>query len=280
MRIGPRNRTQVPTRNSSDESEELRATLVEHLDELRTRIIRCVFLICGGWVVGWYIQPPIYEGLNQMFRRSMRMAGLPPELYKEVFHSVTDMFMLKLRFSFALGLIMTLPFVVIQIWGFIAPGLKTNEQKPLRKAAPFSVLLFALGCFFCWLIIPSAFSWFASYLTEFPGTALFQEPGTMTFFVIKMMAAFGVGFQLPLVVYSLVKIGIVGPETLMSYWRQATVVIFITSAVLTPSNDAFSMLMMAIPLSILFLLTVWVVKMTAKEMPLIDSTDDFDSDDQ
>jgi sec-independent protein translocase protein TatC len=81
-------------------------------------------------------------------------------------------------------------------------------------------------------------------------------------FCLKMMLAFGIGFQLPLIVYALGAMNLLSAETLVKHWRHASVVIFVIAAALTPSNDAFSMLMMAIPLVILFMISVWAVKLT------------------
>jgi sec-independent protein translocase protein TatC len=136
------------------------------------------------------------------------------------------------------------------------------------------VFLFALGVTFCWIILPSAFTWFIGYVFEFPGTAIYQEPGMMVFFILKMLLAFGMGFQLPLIVFLLGKIGLLTPETLTTYWRQSTVFIFVASAIITPSNDVFSMLMMAIPLSILFIISIWALKFTSRRKPKRDAADD------
>ena len=103
-----------------------------------------------------------------------------------------------------------------------------------------------------------------SYLEDFPGSALYQEPGALVFFVLKMLLAFGVGFQLPLLVFILGKVGIIGPDVMIRYWRQATVAIFLLAAVLTPSQDIFSMMMMAVPLSLLFALSVFAVRVTTR----------------
>ncbi|RYG43855.1 preprotein translocase subunit TatC, partial [bacterium] len=160
------------------------------------------------------------------------------------------------------GLVLCFPLLVLEIWGFLAPALHPREREPFRKLAPFSFVLFLMGAGFAWAIIPAALQWFVSYLAEFPSSALYQETGTMVFFVLKMMLAFGAGFQLPLVVYALGLMGLLTAETLVKNWRQAATVIFIASAVFTPSNDAISMLMMAIPLTILFGVSVWAVKVT------------------
>lgn len=234
----------------------------EHLDELRDRIIRMILSVAATWVAGWYLQPWVYVKLNQVVHKSI---NLPPEKFQEVFNNATQPFMLKFKLSFMLGLIIAFPYLVVQLWGFVEPGLKENEKRPVRQMVPASVFLFAMGVVFCWIILPSAFHWFVGYLDEFPGTVLYQEPGTMVFFILKMLLAFGMGFQLPLVVFLLGKIGLLTPQTLTTYWRQSTVFIFVASAIITPSNDIFSMLMMAIPLSILFIVSIWALRFTNRK---------------
>lgn len=264
-------------RNSSEDPEEFRATLGEHLDELRTRIVRSVLLITAGWIIGWFLEPFVYTEISNLILRNLpTLQKLGPD-YKEAFRSVTDPFMLKLKLSFFLGISMAFPFVALQFWGFVAPGLKPSERKPVKALFPASVVLFAIGCTFGWIVMPSAYQWFMSYLEDFPKTALFQEPGVLVFLTLKMMLAFGIGFQLPLIVFALGKIGILAPETLMSHWRHATVFIFIASAILTPSNDPFSMLMMAIPLSLLFMISVFAVRITSKKSSAtLDELNDLD----
>ncbi|MCX7799471.1 MAG: twin-arginine translocase subunit TatC [Fimbriimonadales bacterium] len=246
---------------SSEESEELRLSLGDHLEELRVRIVRSLLWLVAGWVVGWQIQPWLYQELNRMIVANVTGPGVD---YKEVFRNATEPFMLKFRLSFLIGLILAFPFIVLQLWGFVEPGLRPHESRPIKRLAPVSVLLFAMGVFFCWIILPRAFRWFVGYLAEFPGTSLYQEPGTLVFFVLKMLLAFGFGFQLPLVVFLLGKVGLLEPATLMRYWRQAAVAIFTMSAIVTPSNDAFSMLMMAVPLTALFAVSVWAIRLTTR----------------
>ncbi|MFZ4507393.1 MAG: twin-arginine translocase subunit TatC [Fimbriimonas sp.] len=250
---------------SFDNTEEYRLTLGEHLDELRVRIIRVLVMLIVGWVAGWYILPSLYAFLNNMVAVNITQALDGKAPFSDVFRNATDPFMLKFRLSFMLGLIMVFPFCLLQIWGFIAPGLKPNERKPIERLAPWTLILFVMGAGFCWVIIPSALQWFAQYVLEFPGTGLMQEPGAMIFFVLKMMLAFGLGFQLPVVVYALGSIGLLKSETLLQYWRQWATAVFLAAAILTPSNDAFSMLMMAVPLVILFAISVVLVTAVQKK---------------
>jgi sec-independent protein translocase protein TatC len=249
-------------RNVSD-PEEFRAPLVEHLEELRTRLLRIIGLLVVGWVIGWYLLPPLYSFLNTMIQNAVK-GSIGPNRYTEAFRNATEPFMLKFKLSFLIGLVLVFPLIVLQIWGFIEPGLKPSERKPFRRMAPLSLVLFAMGAGFCWIILPSAIGWFAVFLNDFNAN-LIQEPGTMVFFVLKMMLAFGIGFQLPLIVFALGALGLLTAETLVEYWRQAATFIFVASAVLTPSNDAFSMLMMAVPLVILFLISVWAVKIVQRK---------------
>jgi sec-independent protein translocase protein TatC len=267
IRLRPERR--AVSRNSPEDPEEFRAPLADHLEELRVRIIRIFALISAGMVAGWFLQPTVYGHLAELVRQM-----IPEHIdYKETFRNVTEPFMLKLRVSFYIGLILTFPFVVLQLWGFVKPGLKPSERRPLTTVAPLSVLLFLAGAAACWMIIPTAFAWFIGYIDEFPGTAIYQEPGTMIFFILKMMLAFGIGFQLPIVVYFLNKVGLLGHDTLRRYWRHATAAIFIGAAILTPSADIFSMLMMAVPMVLLFFVSLWAVNLGARRAPPEDDVD-------
>lgn len=264
-------------RNSLDDPEEFRATLTEHLDDLRTRIIRSLILLTLGWVAGWFIEPWFYAVLNDLVTRNMKVV-LPPGIkYLEIFLNATDAFLLQMKLSLYIGIILTAPFIVLQLWGFVAPGLKPNERKPFKILAPFSVFLFLLGVVFCWFILPQAIQWFGSYVANFKSTELHQEAGKMVFFILKMMLAFGISFQLPIIVYALGALGLLSSETLFQYWRQSTVFIFIASAILTPSNDAFSMLMMAIPMVILFMISVFVVRFTQRKKVAAEGLDEEDA---
>ncbi|MBC8064272.1 MAG: twin-arginine translocase subunit TatC [Chlorobia bacterium] len=261
-------------RDSSGEPEEFRATLVEHLEELRTRLVRIIQLIVGGWVIGWFLQKPVYDTFNNVAAVGIRNAGIDPDRYKEAFTHFTQMFIFQMQFSFIIGLVLALPFVLTQLWGFVAPGLRETEKRPLKRLAPVSILLFFTGVAFCWFCLPAAVAWFVSYLDNFPGAVLNQQPGSMVLFMVKIMLAFGIGFQLPVIVYGLGAIGLLSAQTLAKHWRHGTVFVFFLSAILTPSNDPLTMLMMAIPLSILFMISVWAVKIVQrKKVKVIENPD-------
>lgn len=242
----------------SQDPDEFRAPLHEHLDELRSRFFRSFGAITLGWMAGWRLMPPF---VNAILNQSFRDIHPRPTI---VWTNITEPFLNQLKVSFYIGLGIALPYIVIQIWGFVAPGLKESEKRPIKTVLPISIVLFFIGAGFCWMILPQAYAWFASFLGQFPMTQLLQNQNDLVVFSIKMMLAFGICFQLPLVVYVLGRIGILSPDTLIQYWRQATVFIFFISAAITPSNDPISMLMMAIPLCILFAVSVFAVKWTTK----------------
>lgn len=248
----------IKSRSLSDDPEDFRLSIVEHLDELRIRIIRSLVLLVVGWIAGWFL----FDWIFPIFQAHVRDMIPKDVSYKEVFTDFMGPFFLKLKLSFVLGFVLVGPLVITQIWGFIKPGLRPRERRPFQVIGPLSVFLFALGCYFCWLILPTTISWFVVFAHEaFPDTEILQEAGRLIFFVVNMMLAFGIAFQLPLIVFFLAFIGLLPPATISQYWRHATVVIFVFSAIITPSVDPVSMLMMAIPLCILFILSVLAVKM-------------------
>lgn len=255
-------------RNSSGNPEEFRMSLGGHIDELRLRLIRSVIAIAVAWFIGWFLEPPVYTAINGI---AMKAVGEyqkvnPNFRYTEAFQTFTGAFMLQFKFSFVIGLGMALPFIATQIWSFVEPGLKPTESKPVKQLIPVSILLFFLGAALCWVILPMTIQWFLTFFAGFTNTQLIQEPGTMVMFLFKMILAFGVGFQLPLLVYIAGRVGIIGADTLTQYWRHATVFVFVISAVLTPSNDPITMLMMAIPLSLLMMLSIAAVRFTTRNV--------------
>jgi sec-independent protein translocase protein TatC len=246
-----------------DDPDQFRATLVEHLEELRSRIIRSLLIIVGCWVLGWYLEPVIFGWLSNLLQTNIEPV-VGKDKFKIIFGNFTEPFMLKLQVSFLIGVILASPCVLYQLWGFVRPGLKPNERKPIERVAPFTFVLFAIGVLFCCLILGPCAAWFATYLADFQGAVLYQNPAQMISFSLKMMLAFGLGFQLPVIVYALGALNLLSAETLAKYWRHAAVVIFFFAAAFTPSNDPFSMLMMAVPMVILFMISVWAVKITQR----------------
>ena len=228
--------------------------------------MRVLAALVVALIVGWQIEPWLYGAMEGRINTAVLHVLGPRKIpYTTAFHGAPEAFLLKLKLSFYVALVMTLPYIIVQIWGFIAPALKPSEQKPFKRLAPASALLFVMGAGFAYAAVPAMFAWFASYAEDFPGVSIIQEAGSQLFLVAKMMLAFGVAFQLPLIVYGLGLAGILTAEALLKYWRHGATAIFFISAVITPSNDPFSMLMMAVPLTGLFIGSVYAVKFMEKK---------------
>lgn len=253
---GPKRERRKPL----EDPEDFRLTLVEHLEELRTRIIRMIAILAVCWIVSWQVTKPLYGLMTERMTKAILPVLPKGTTYTEAFFHAPDAFLIKLKLSFFIGLIPAFPLLLLQLWGFIEPALKPAERRAVSSVAPFSLVLFAIGAGFSWWIMPEAMRWFATYVMEFPGTVVMQEAGTLAFFVLKMMLAFGIAFQLPLVVYIMGALGILKAESLLHYWRHAATAIFIISMIITPSNDPATMLMMAVPLVVLFIVSVYAVK--------------------
>ncbi len=245
-----------------DESlDDRRATIVEHLEELRTRLFRSLLLITLGWVVGWFAFDPIFNALEGVMRDpSIRPPGL---VVKPVFTNFADAFLLKFKLSLIIGIIIMAPFVIVQLWGFVRPALKRKELKAFRSVVPFTVVLFSLGVVLAFVILRPALKWFMGYIVEF-NADLYQNPGVFSFFVLKMALAFGAGFQLPLVVWFLAKIELLTSEALWKHWRVAVTAVIVIGFALTPSNDVFSNAALIIPMLLLYFITVFAVRLLEK----------------
>ncbi len=246
---------------SSSQPEELRLTLGEHLEELRGRIVRIAIIVMIGMAAGWVIFDRFfYEAVMHQVER-----GLPANFeFEKIWTNITEPFMFQLKMSFLIGLFVTIPLTVMQIWGFIAPGLRPQERRPLQAVVPVSILLFFVGAFLGWWILPPTIGWFATMASNYPDMKVFQNPPDIVNFCVKMVLAFGIGFQLPLIVFFLARLGIITPQTITRYWRHATAGVFLATAIITPSGDPVSMMVMAVPLIVLTFGSIFAARLTMK----------------
>lgn len=239
-------------------NHEKRAELVEHLSELRNRLIRSILYVCVGAVVAWVF----YDWLFRLLTRPM-LPILKKMDSKFLLTNFPEGFMIQMQICLVAGLILTLPLVTWELWGFVAPGLTTNEKRPFKWIAPLSIVLFLMGVVLCYFILPAAFKWFALYVPK--NAELRPSVQQSILFTVKMLFAFGVTFELPVVLMLLGKVGIVNSRMLRANWRTCVVAVSVMAAIATPSNDAFSMLCMAIPLVFLFLFSIFLVWLVEEE---------------
>ena len=240
-------------------TDDGRMTLVEHLTELRSRLIRSFIAIAVGAVVCWIAYDWILEFLLEPYCRT-----IPEEQREqtEVFGAGCNLyvrdplepFSVRLTVAGYGGLALAMPFVLWQAWRFIAPGLYSHEKK---YAIPFVVggaLLFLLGAGLAYWSIPRALTFLADIGGE-DLIALFS-PQQYLSFVIKMIVAFGIGFQFPIVLIFLQIVGILDNRTLRRNRSYAIVGIVVLVAVITPSGDPFTLLVLSVPMYLFYEISI------------------------
>ena len=234
--------------------------LMEHLTELRARIIRVALYVVGGMVLTYSLFDYIYSLLSFPLQPLLNDTVPGGRNNMLAFHGIQEAFLLRMQVAFISGLVVAFPLIVLELWGFIEPALTAEERKPVKYLAPFSVLLFLAGVGTGYACLPATFTWMASYIHDLPNVSLIQDAQQYIVLTVKIMLAFGISFQLPLVLLFLARIGLITADLMTTYWRHATVGISVAAMILTPSNDPLTMLMMAIPMAGLYLLSIGLVR--------------------
>lgn len=214
--------------------------VLEHLGELRTRIILALVATALAGVAGWILYPLILDFILQPYCDTLeRDCTLRVD---EPLEGLNTRFMVA-AYS---GIILAFPVILWQFWKFISPGLHRNEKRHGIIMVGFGASLFAFGCYLAFATLPRALD----FLVTIGGTDLVTEFRAKAYitFIIKMMLAFGIGFQLPVVLITLQRLNMLQYEMLRRQWRYAVVIIVIVVAVITPSGDPISLLALAIPM--------------------------------
>lgn len=211
------------------------------------RIIRSAIAVALGAVVGWLVYPWVFHVLMGPLRV---LADNPNVSDKFIALDPLEIFMLRIKMSAYLGIILAMPFLLWQLWRFIAPGLYQNER---RYAAAFVVsasTLFVMGAAIAYYTLPAALGFLQSM-----GGGQVQIQYTVKNYVtliVYMMLAFGAGFQFPIVLVFLQIVGVLKPKQLSEFRRFGIVIIFVVAAVITPSADPISLFALAIPMCLFY----------------------------
>jgi sec-independent protein translocase protein TatC len=234
-------------------------SLVEHLEELRYRLIVSLAAIALGGVIGWFLFDPVVDLLQKPYCDYLDTLEPAQRVTQECtffYQGALDPALIKFKLVGVMGLFFALPVVLYQLWAFIVPGLTKRER---RMAIPFvisSVLLFALGAAFAYLTLPKALG----FLLGFAGpnfTALLTGDRFFTF-VVLVALSFGLAFELPIALMFLNAAGVVSTMQLRQWRRGAILFIAIFAAVITPSSDPYTMLAMAVPMWVFYELAILV----------------------
>jgi sec-independent protein translocase protein TatC len=244
---------------------DVRMPLTAHLEELRTRIVRALGAIAAGGLVAWLAIERLVTFLLEPLK------ALRPGEPLIIGTGVTEAFFTKLKVAVIAGIFLASPIIFFQAWRFVAPGLYEREK---RVALPFSIAasaFFIAGAAFCyWLVFPVAFKFFLDEFASIDIAAQIRVSEYLSF-SSRMLLAFGVTFELPVVTFFLARLGVLTHRTLIAWWRYAIVVIFIVAAVLTPGPDVASQMLMAAPLLVLYVLSIGVAYVVARSA-VADST--------
>lgn len=247
------------------------APLFDHLDELRKRLIYSVIFLIVGMGVAWNYRIDLIELLKEPLQYSQLYQAGKVQL---IVTQLTDQFLLSFNISLWAGLAIALPFILWQVWAFVAPGLYASERK---WAVPFIAgagLAFAGGVTFGFqLVLPTMVRFFVDFLggTVTPLLNLASYMGM----IITFLVSFGLAFELPILAVILTRIGIVNHTMLRKGWRFALVAIMVAAAIITPTPDPGSMLLVAGPLYLLFELGVLLsrafrIQPPAEETPALE----------
>ncbi|MBT3278176.1 MAG: twin-arginine translocase subunit TatC [Phycisphaerales bacterium] len=261
-----------------DELEHGKMGLVEHLDELRHRLMKALYGLVVGMAITLCFARTIIRFLTQGYVTAAKAAGIAnPNV--QALH-MTDVMIVWMKVGLIGGAVLASPWIAYQMWQFVAAGLYKKERRIVTRTVPFSAILFSGGaCFFLFVVSPTLFGamlWFSKWM----GVEVNQVLGDYLKFVTTMMLVFGISFQMPLVVAILGKIGLIDTKWINTYRRFVVVGIMIFSAFAT-SQSPIDTVMLAIPLWALFELGaifVWRETRRRKAQALIDGFDDDDMD--
>lgn len=249
-----------------DPIDASRMTLMDHLRELRTRLI----WVIGALVVGTAISMIFVGPLLEFIILPLTEAGARPMAI-----GPTDTISVFFKVSFTTGAVLAMPVIVYHIVAFVSPGLYPHEKRNLILTLPGVMVLFAIGATFAYfMLLPTA----VGFLQSFLGDIIAQEWTIDRYisFVTRIVFWIGVAFEMPLVIAFLARAGIVSGQQLMNYWRQAVVIIAIIAAAITPTVDPVNMTLVMMPLIVLYASSVGLAYLLYRpRTPRDFSTEDF-----
>lgn len=251
--------------------DETQAPLLDHLIELRRRLLRAIMALAVAFAVCLYFAQDIFAILVHP------LAGaFPPGQGRLVYTKLYEAFFVEVKVALFAAFFISFPVIANQLWAFVAPGLYAKEKKAFLPFLIATPVLFGMGASLAYFVVmPTAFKWFLGFQGNAGGIPQEALPamGDYLDLVMRFIFAFGASFLLPVLLLLLERAGLVTYDQLRGARRYAIVGIFIVAAVATPP-DVISQLMLAVPLLLLFEGTLLFMKMGARRKPVDDSEDE------
>jgi sec-independent protein translocase protein TatC len=262
-------------KKSGPKNAEAEMGFLDHIEELRWYVIRSVIFILVISIIAlinqkWIFQNIIFAPKNADFitykllcKFSSSVCFTPPEL-QLITRELGEQFFTGITVCLYLGLIVSFPFVFYQFWSFVKPGLYDNEKKVAGGLVGITALLFFLGVLFGYFVIaPFSIAYLGSYTL---GVDAINSPTLASYvsYLTMFTLPTGLAFELPIIVYFLGKIGLIGPATMRKFRREAYLVILVVAAIITPP-DVVSQILVSLPLFVLYEISISIVKRIEKE---------------
>ena len=234
------------TVNNDGEIDDGSMSIIKHLEELRSRLIKCLLSVALGGAISWFFIEDIMHCLT-----------LPAgKLY---YMQPSEAFFTYIKVAAAAGFLLALPVVFYHVWRFFLPALTKNERAVLGIIVPASVVLFFAGLAFSFfLVLPAGLRFFLSF-GDAELAAMFSV-GKYFDFVLAFILPFGFIFELPLVITILGKLGFITGDSLKKYWRIVVFLSFVLGAIITPTPDIFTQSMIALPMIVLYGISYFIVR--------------------
>ena len=249
------------------ENEE-KQPFLSHLEELRKRLISCSIAVGIGFVISYIFKERLFQILISPLNANM------PEGDRLIFTNLPEMFFAYLKTAFVAGILLVAPYIFYQLWMFIAPGLYQKEKKYIIPFVMFSTILFVGGGLFGYFIVfPLGFRFFLGFANEYVQAL----PSVKQYFSfsIKLLFAFGIVFELPVVIFFLSKMGLVTVDFLRQKRKYAILLTFVIAAIITPP-DVITQCMMAGPLIILYEIGIIIARIGATKKVVEDEAVESD----
>ncbi len=226
--------------------------LVEHLKELRNRIGKAIIAMAVFTIGGWFVYDQVFSYLSKPFQQ----AGVDHRIAAINFNTPIAAFTVRFHVALFVGIVVSSPIWLYQLWAFVAPGLKHNEKKYAYAFIGTALPLFLLGAGLALYVMPITVGALLSLAPK--NAAILNDAGSVIDFAVRIALAFGIMFVIPVFLVGLNFTGLVSGTSLKKTWRVAVFVIFVAAAIASPSPDPLTMLLLAVPVALLYMVAVGI----------------------